>query len=97
MAYYFPAPRNDATTYCNKPELFNIVINDINKYITSDMFKELNATGRIPNAGDVKYIFVTKSGSGPILIESFEESLLDTKTGLPIEPGSKHKRMKITN
>ena len=60
------------------------------------MFKELNATGRIPKAGDVKYVFVTKSGPGPISQDS-SESLLDSSTGLPIEPGPKHKRMKITN
>ena len=46
-------------------------------------------------AGDVKYIFYTKSGPGPIL-QPIEEAVLDTTTGLPIDVSHKHKRMKIS-
>ena len=50
--------------------------------------------GRVPNAGDVKYIFHTKSGPGP-LQQPPSESLLDPETGNPVAPGPKHKRMRI--
>lgn len=50
--------------------------------------------GRLPNAGDVKYIFHTKSGPGP-LQQPPSESLLDPETGNPVAPGPKHKRMRI--
>jgi hypothetical protein len=39
----------------------------------------LHATGRVPRAGDVKYVFVTKSGPGPVR-QPLEESLLDPAT-----------------
>ena len=54
----------------------------------------LHAMGRVPRAGDVKYVFVTKSGPGPVR-QPLEESLLDPATGGLVEPGPRHKRMRI--
>ena len=89
---YFPAP-GPVENYCNKPEEYNRVSGD-ESLLPNDLKERLARTGRIPKAGDVKYIFVTKSGPGPIR-QPVEEHLLDHNTGLPVEPGPKHKRMKI--
>ncbi len=89
---YFPAP-GDVENYCNKPEEYNRVSND-ESLLSAELKERLSRTGRTPKAGDVKYIFVTKSGPGPIL-QPAEEHLLNAESGLPVEPGPKHKRMKI--
>jgi len=96
MAYYFPSPSDDTSTYCNRHDLFDEVTQKVDDYITAELLKALNETGRIPVAGDVKYIFVTKSGPGP-LQQSSSESLLHPQTGLPVEPGPRHKRMRINH
>lgn len=100
MAHYFPAP-NDPADYCNNPTLYNDVVTEVDRYLTTptagsgrELLTKLDATGRIPNAGDVKYIYTTKAGPGPI-IQPSTESLLDSTTGQPVAPGPKHKRMKI--
>lgn len=101
MAHYFPAP-GQAADYCNKPELYAEVTAQVDKFLAaapvspSEVFAKLDATGRVPHAGDVKYIYVTKSGPGPIC-QPAEESLLDSATGQPVAPGPKHKRMIIIN
>lgn len=79
--------------YCNKPEEYNRVSSD-ESLLPADLKERLARTGRIIKADDVKYIFVTKSGPGPIRQEAVEH-LLDSNSGLPVEPGPKHKRMKI--
>lgn len=96
MVHFFPAPGTPAD-YCNDVDFF--VKSCSNKgIIVSDLLKKLNKTGRIPSAGDVKYIFHTRSGKGPIR-QPAEESLLDPSTGTPLPPGSevlsRHKRMQI--
>ncbi len=91
-ALYFPAP-NQTADYCNKPEEFDRVKAD-EGLLPEDLKTRLAATGRIPKSGDVKYVFVTKSGPGPIRQDD-SERLLDPSTGLPVEPGPRHKRMKI--
>jgi len=97
MAHYFPSPSSgDSSAYCNRPDLFDEVTQKVDDYITTELRKALSETGRIPVAGDVKYIFVTKSGPGPLQLSS-TESLLHPQTGLPVEPGPRHKRMKITH
>ena len=101
MAHYFPAPGAPAD-YCNKPDLYNEVTARVDSFLTeapvspAEVFATLNATGRVPHAGDVKYIYLTKAGPGPI-VQPAEESLLDPATGLPVVPGPKHKRMIIKN
>lgn len=97
MAKYFPAP-NASDLYCNKPAEFDRVSTP-ETYATlvpSELSTKLSATGRIPHAGDVKYIFHTKSGPGPIS-QPLSESLLDPLTGQSVPPGPKHQRMIIHN
>lgn len=101
MAHYFPAPGAPAA-YCNKPELYDEVVANIDKFATfgsittDDLLSKMNRAGGKREAGDVKYIYVTKSGPGPLL-QPADESLLSPATGLPVEPGPKHKRMIIEN
>ena len=98
-AHYFPAPGSPAD-YCNDPVLYDQVIAEADRFMgpagctSSALFEKLDATGRVPKAGDVKYIYTTKAGPGP-LCQPVSESLLDSVTGQPVEPGPKHKRMKI--
>lgn len=98
-AHYFPAPGNPED-YCNNPALYAQVVAEVEKFTApanlpaAELFAKLDATGRVPHAGDVKYIYTTKAGPGP-QAQPAEESLLDPKTGLPVPPGPKHKRMEI--
>jgi diphosphomevalonate decarboxylase len=92
MAKFFPAP-DALDDYCNNPTELGRVIND-NSLLPTALVAKLNETGRLPIPGDVKYIFLTKSGPGPISQPS-SESLLDPASGLPVQPSSKHKRMVI--
>ena len=96
MIRYFPAP-GAAEDYCSNPNEYNRVNNSSSSSILSDdLIQSLNSTGRVPNAGDVKYIFLTKPGPGPIC-QPLRESLLDPTSGLPIPPGPSHKRLKISH
>lgn len=108
MAHYFPpppAPGSEtvfavgeseaaaaAAHYCNNPAALQAAVRSVE--ISPELLSKLDATGRSPRSGDVKYMFLTKSGPGPIR-QSWEESLLDEHSGLCKEPGPKHKRMKI--
>eukprot|EP01038_Epipyxis_sp_PR26KG_P007312 gene7312-9962_t len=94
MAKYFPAPHNNYDNYCNKPSELQHHLSQFDSLIPPELIKRINETGRIPIPNDVKYIFLTKSGPGPIN-QPLTESLLDYNTGLPKEPGPKHKKMKI--
>ncbi len=80
--------------YCNRPDVYNQVAAAVNTFVPAELNTRLAATGRIPKEGDVKYVFVTKSGPGPIL-QPAEESLLDAATGLPVPPGPNHRRLQI--
>lgn len=66
----------------------------MNTFVPSELSTRLAATGRVPKESDVKYVFLTKSGPGPIL-QPIEESLLDASTGLPVPPGPNHQRLQI--
>jgi hypothetical protein len=98
-AHYFPAPGEPAD-YCNDPALYARVVAEMDAFVapagcsSAELLSKLDATGRVPKAGDVKYIYTTKAGPGP-LHQPAEESLLDPKTGQPVAPGPKHKRMQI--
>jgi len=96
MIRYFPAPNADAGAYCNKPAEYDAIVAEMDKYLTPEMISRLDATGRVPHAGDVKYMFLTKPGPGPVL-QPASEHLLSAETGLPVAPGPKHKRMKLTH
>lgn len=92
-AKYFP-PSGSVENYCNNPVLYNDVLNNIDTILPTELVSNLNQTGRVPVVGDIKYIFTTKPGPGPIR-QPLEEALIDYVTGLPREPGPKHRRMKI--
>lgn len=102
MAHYFPSHTGSGMDYCNKPAEYDEVVANIDSYLKNEcctsveLLSKLDMTGRSPNPGDVKFIFLTKSGPGPIL-QSQEESLLNPANGMPVEPGPKHKRMKLAN
>jgi len=89
MAKYFPSPGITAD-YTN-----DVVFYEKAKGFTLDSMQgELDKAGKVPTPNDVKYIFYTKSGPGPIQ-QPITESLLDPVTGDPVPPSSKHKRMNI--
>jgi len=95
MARYFPAPA--ATEhYCNRPAELNAIIARADSLLSPAVIAALDATGRVPCAGDVKYVFLTKSGPGPVQQQA-SESLLSAETGMPVEPGPRHQRMRITH
>ena len=58
---------------------------------------KLGKCGRVPAANDVKYMFLTKVGGGPVL-QTVEDSVIDLATGQP-KPTQitdlKHMRMSI--
>jgi diphosphomevalonate decarboxylase len=93
MARYFPAPA-DPAAYTNNPGMYEQVRADA-ELIPAALSEKLERCGRVPAAGDVKYMFYTKSGPGPIC-QPIEEAILDTVTGLPIDVSHKHRRMQIS-
>ena len=91
MSHYFPAP-GEPKDYCNAPADYTRV--QTAGLLPAELIAAMNKAGRDPAAGDVKYMFYTKSGPGP-LHQPLEEAILSPSTGLPVEAGPKHKRMKI--
>lgn len=89
-AHFFPAPR-EVEDYCNEPALFRQV-DGVAAH--AEIIAKIAAKGFVRQAGDVKYVYSTKSGPGP-QVQPASEHLLDSNTGLPVEPGPKHKRMQI--
>lgn len=95
MSRYFPAPdANKVENYCNNPSEYQRIRSLESSLVPPELIARIDATGRVPAAGDVKYMFLTKAGPGPIRQPS-SESLLDPSNGQPVEPGPKHKRMKL--
>jgi hypothetical protein len=95
MTKYFPAP-GAPELYCNKPSEYNAATDEetFKKLVPADLADKLSKTGRLPAAGDVKYIFSTRSGPGPTS-QPDTEALLDLVTGMPRAPGPKHRRMRL--
>lgn len=92
MSKYFPLASGAlARDYCSAPDLLEEVGADSASLIPSDLADQLDRTGRVPSAGDVKFIYVTRPGPGPIN-QPLSESLLDPSTGLPVPPGPAHAR-----
>ena len=91
MTHYFPAP-GAAEAYCNAPADYTRVQGA--NLLPAELIAAMDKAGREPKAGDVKYVFYTKSGPGPVR-QPLEEAILSPTTGLPVEAGPKHKRMKI--
>lgn len=93
MAMYFPAP-GDLADYCNNPAELGRIVKDTASLLPAELLARLETSGRTPRAGDVKYMFLTKAGPGPVK-QGAEEHLLSPATGLPVAASSKHKRMRI--
>ena len=91
---YFPSP-GDPASYCSNPSLLESSVSD-SSLVPAELIAKLDLTGRLPIAGDVKYIFCTKSGPGPISL-GVDESILDPATGLPKADVPKHKRLQISH
>lgn len=92
MAKYFPAP-GATRDYCNSVSAYAEAIGQ-QASLPASLVQDLDRTGRVPAAGDVKYIFVTRPGPGP---QSTNESLLDPATGEPVPAGPRHQQMKIAS
>lgn len=92
MIKYFPAPGPSAE-YCSDPALYDSMASVGS--LSEELEASLARVGWKPRAGDVKYIFVTKPGPGPIR-QPLSESLIDPITGLPRPPGPAHRRLQIT-
>jgi hypothetical protein len=91
---FFPTNDKSAESYCNKPEKFREISEKADHLLSENgLLEKLVMKKKQPQAGDVKYVFVTKVGPGPINV-SPEESLLDN-TGNYREPGPGHKRLQI--
>lgn len=96
VAKYFPSPTEQGPSgYCSDKVRFDEVVCDETSIIPLQLRESLKLTGREPAAGDIKYIFLTKPGPGP-LKQPLEESLLDPATGNLNPPSDKHKRLQIT-
>lgn len=94
MTKYFPAP-GALRDYCNNvPEYADAVAKQA--FLPEQLLTSLAKTGRTPSAGDVKYMFYTKSGPGPIE-QPQSEALLSPQTGLPVPAGPGHKQMKVVS
>lgn len=77
MLHYFPAYGEN---YVNNSDYLKI----IQEYkLDPELLVATDKTGRVPESGDVKMFYYTKSGPGPQTL-SLEESNLDPKTGLNI-------------
>lgn len=96
MSIYFPARTPDALGYCNKPEEFAGYNAAADSLLSAELKAKLAKTGRLPQGGDVQYVFLTKVGCGPIE-QPATEHLIDVTTGLPVEASAKHKRLKLGN
>lgn len=94
MTKYFPAP-GPVRDYCNNSLLYADAVSK-QAFIPRQLTEALEKTGRIPAAGDVKYIFYTKSGPGPIS-QPMTEALLSPDTGLPVPASSKHSQLKVSS
>lgn len=94
MLKFFPAP-GPLVDYCNDPTSLASHIGD-NSLIPEALLTRLQSTGRVAVPGDVKYVFLTRAGPGPVL-QPLSESLIDVTTGAPKDPGDRHKRMVISS
>lgn len=95
MGRYFPGPGSDSTAYCNKPAEFDSLVAQFEELVPPELAAKLEGAGRKPAVGDVKYVFLTKSGPGPIP-QPAEESLLNPADGQPVQPSANHRRMKLS-
>lgn len=93
-ATFFPTG-GSSERFCNRPDRYDRALQNAGVLLPADLQLRLQSTGRVVKAGDVKYVFVTKTGAGPIC-QPAGEHLLDSVTGQQVEPGPAHKRMRIS-
>jgi hypothetical protein len=93
MSKYFPPMSLNLSEYCNEEGALSAAIRSQGS-LPSDLLASLQRCGRNPVPGDVKYIFVTRSGPGPINV-GMEHALLDPATGLPVPPRPEHRQLKV--
>mmetsp|Transcript_9936 Transcript_9936/g.10041 ORF Transcript_9936/g.10041 Transcript_9936/m.10041 type:complete len:462 (-) Transcript_9936:86-1471(-) len=94
MHLYFPPPPSlPLSLYCNDATLYSKCVSTS---LSPSLVQRLDTTGRKAVAGDVKHVFLTGPGPGP-LSQPFSESLLNLQTGLPQPASSKHKRLQIAS
>jgi len=90
---YFPST-NDAKDYCNKPDMYVSAEKNRCSLVPKELLVACDKTGRKCSVGDVKYVFVTQPGPGPVQ-QPIEEALIDLTTGGYKAPSDKHKRLNI--
>jgi hypothetical protein len=93
MSKYFPPMSANISEYCNDKEALCAAIQRQGA-LPGDLLSSLERCGRVPVPGDVKYIFVTRPGSGPINV-GMEHALLDPATGQPVPPRPEHRQLKV--
>ncbi|CAE7751249.1 Mvd [Symbiodinium microadriaticum] len=94
VSKYFPAA-GDYSDYCNDGRAFESAVSSQSS-LPIELLRRLDMTGRVPQSGDVKYVFLTRAGPGPQCLDS-SQAMLDTDTGLPNEVGRNIKRMKVSS
>lgn len=94
VSKYFPAT-GDISGYCNNVNAFETAIASLTK-LPAELIQRLDRTGRVPKAGDVKYVFLTRAGPGPKCLDP-SEALLDSSTGLPSAQVGKIRRLQVNS
>lgn len=94
MTKYFPAP-GALRDYCNNVGEYAEAVSK-HAFLPEKLSASLAKSGRIPASGDVKYMFYTRSGPGPVE-QPMSEALLSPQTGLPVPAGPRHKQMKVVS
>lgn len=80
MLHFYPAPQDNQDSYFNNKNL----LDQISSYqLDPSLIQTVESTGRDINQGDVKMIYFTKSGPGPLDLSS-KDALIDKTTGLNI-------------
>jgi hypothetical protein len=93
MSKYFPPMSANASEYCNDETALRSAMQRQGA-LPGDLLSSLQRCGRVPVPGDVKYIFVTRPGSGPINV-GMGHALLDPATGQPVPPRPEHRQLKV--
>lgn len=78
MLHFYPSLAGQEESYVNNKDIAEKAKSfELDPTLVSSVEK----TGRDPNAGDVKMVYYTKSGPGPLTLSS-DEALIDAATGL---------------
>lgn len=77
MTHYFPS--TGAEGFCNDAAF---EANTVSFVLDPELLACTDKCGRTPLAGDVKMVYHTKSGPGPLVLDNDKDGNLDPKTGL---------------